>query len=511
MPLEKGSSQQAISSNIAELRHAGHPEKQSIAIAMKEAGKSRTDADEGEPLHEMDIAKAIRDGAVESPQRYENVWLFDMRITGTGTSYRQSLDEYVYRPPEDFLTPEFVERCNGLPLIFEHPKNSILNTEEFRDRSIGSVILPYIKDDEVRGIAKVFDDDAAQLMMTSHISTSPAVVFRNAGSTETLEMDDGSHVLIEGKPSYLDHLAICEEGVWDKGNEPNGINRGDTTVENENEMPAWADKVMQKLDSVCSRMDAIENKGGDKMNEEKKDSFEGLEKKVEGEGYDKAAAEKIAGKVAQEKKADSEEGAEKAGAREEEHEEEAMEELAKAKEEGKEEKREERKDEAYMDSQKRENAELRQRIADMDKRLSAVTKPVSNEDRETLAKVQARADSIMQMFGDSVAPPMYGESPIAYRKRLVAKIQKHSPSLKDVRMDSLNGPAFDHIENQIYADAQKAALHPASPVAGRLIPLVRRDAAGREITEYTGDMDGWLNHFKAPGMTVSINRNHKGV
>lgn len=44
MPLEKGSSEETISRNISELRSAGHPEKQSIAIAMKEAGKSKKDS-----------------------------------------------------------------------------------------------------------------------------------------------------------------------------------------------------------------------------------------------------------------------------------------------------------------------------------------------------------------------------------------------------------------------------------------------------------------------------------
>lgn len=41
MPLEKGSSEEVISHNISELRHAGHPEKESIAIAYSQAGKSR--------------------------------------------------------------------------------------------------------------------------------------------------------------------------------------------------------------------------------------------------------------------------------------------------------------------------------------------------------------------------------------------------------------------------------------------------------------------------------------
>jgi 8-oxo-dGTP pyrophosphatase MutT (NUDIX family) len=56
--------------------------------------------------NELDIAKRMAAGELLSPQRFENMWLFDLRITGTGTSYRMALDEYVYRPPENFLTEE---------------------------------------------------------------------------------------------------------------------------------------------------------------------------------------------------------------------------------------------------------------------------------------------------------------------------------------------------------------------------------------------------------------------
>ncbi len=41
MPLKKGSSNKTISKNISELRHSGYPEKQSVAIAMNSAGKSK--------------------------------------------------------------------------------------------------------------------------------------------------------------------------------------------------------------------------------------------------------------------------------------------------------------------------------------------------------------------------------------------------------------------------------------------------------------------------------------
>jgi hypothetical protein len=42
MPLKKGKSRKVISSNIAEMVRAGHPQKQAIAAAMSKAGKSRS-------------------------------------------------------------------------------------------------------------------------------------------------------------------------------------------------------------------------------------------------------------------------------------------------------------------------------------------------------------------------------------------------------------------------------------------------------------------------------------
>lgn len=177
---------------------------------------------------ETDIAQLIADGTLASPQLYANIGLFAIRITGTGLAYRAGIGENVWRDPSLYLNDEFLKRCNGLMVIMDHPSGSVLNTEEFAKRAVGSIMLPYIKGDEVWGIAKIYDKEAISEICEGEVSTSPAVVFDNTAGNTTLTTENGDPLLIEGVPFLLDHIAIVtkargSKGVWDKGGEPAGV------------------------------------------------------------------------------------------------------------------------------------------------------------------------------------------------------------------------------------------------------------------------------------------------
>ena len=194
---------------------APQPLHPGVAVALARAG-----------MDELGVARAMASGQLSSPQKYENVWLFAIRITGTGISYRHARKEFVWRDPAVYLNDDFLARCNGLAVIWEHPEKSLLNHKEFADRAIGTVMLPYLRDDkpdEVWGIAKIYDEDAARDMCDNVLSTSPAVNFADPTENDRVTLENGKIMLIEGKPSLLDHIAICAAGVWDKGGPPTGV------------------------------------------------------------------------------------------------------------------------------------------------------------------------------------------------------------------------------------------------------------------------------------------------
>jgi hypothetical protein len=460
-------------------------------------------------LNEREMAIAIARGELPSPTQCKNSWLYAMRITGTGASYRVGLKEFVWRDPAIFLSPEFVSRCNGLPVIMVHPERSLLNAEEYVNRSIGSVIYPYAArdgreapdGDEVWGIARLFDDEIVEGLRTGTVSTSPGVQFSQGDDLARAEVN-GEKLLIEGSPSLIDHLAIVAEGVWDKGRGLSGIRNdsmnkekpegekeisedGSPEAHEEKKMADGEDKIMECMDKLSKRMD-------DMMT-----AYDGLNKRFDAMDAKHRADSK---KEPEEDPEEDRKDAKREDAKRKDGEEKPEEDPEDAK----------RKDAKRKDGERVQSEEpdlnLSGKIAEMQRKLDAFSAEPDFEDSAKLADAQHRADLALQSLGERIERPLLGERSEGYRRRVLARLKKYSPKLKEIPLHGLTGAAFDAIENTIYADAQLASRSDAVRTVGRLIPIVTRDGAGREITRYEGDPRAWRRQFSAPPVGVQLDR-----
>lgn len=452
-------------------------------------------------LTDHEVAEGIRDGNIQSPTKYGDFWLFDLRITGTGVAYRDSIDEWAIRDPQQWLSPEFIQRCNGLTVTFGHPESSGLNHEEFQSRAIGSIVLPYVKGDEVWGVAKIFDADVATLMQTTHRSTSPGVT-PPQGSQAT-QLKDGTKVLAEDLPLVLDHLAVCEIGVWDKDGPPDGIRLD--ALSRKDELVALKDSDLEGMDKA--RRDSMRAKF-DEMDllDAKKDAKKDGESETEVEKKDSEETDKEAIAAAEREKSDKKD-AKKDGEKED---------IERAEKAGEEEKEAERAaaSESKKDAAPKENADaevpllkdsakriqsLESEIATMRTRMEGFTKQPSLDERNALAAAYHRADQLYQMLGDQTPQPLPGESPIAYRRRAAAPLRKYGESFKTYTIhDSLDLQAFELVENKIYEEAMTFAKNPTNGnSAGKLRPVTTTEL-GRQVTRYYGDSRAaWLPFMPA--------------
>lgn len=452
-------------------------------------------------MDELGISRMIASGDLASPQRYENVSLFAMRITGTGVAYRAALNEFVYRRPENYLTPEFLARCAGLPVIMLHPKQDILDSSEFADRVVGTVLLPYLQEDEVWGVAKIYDDEAIAMLGERQMSTSPAVLIRSAENLR-MELEDGSNLLIEGKPSLLDHLAICEHGVWDKGEGPNGIKAdisGDQVMADEDkknedkevEKKADAgegtqlDKVLshldtmsKRLDSVCGRMDSYDEESKKRADAARKDDDEAM----------------------LDKRKDSRKDADEKGG---EGDDDKAKRLAADARKDAEEKEEETKKVADSVSKlAADNDALKKQLAELASRLP---RQIDDAEHTSMIAAQAHADSVYSGFGKSAPRPLDGETPASYRRRLAEGVKRHSKSWKEIDLSHLQDAAFDIAEKQIFADAAVAAKQPDDLADGELREIAQvNPITGARSTEFRG-RGTFIGAMSLRGRRASIN------
>lgn len=489
-----------------------YPLRPGVELAVKRLG-----------MDELAVAHAIRDGELPSPQRYENFWLFNLRVTGTGAAYRDKNEEFTYRRPETYLNERFVERCAGLPVIMMHPeKKPMLDGVEYAKRNVGSIFVPYIRDDEVWCVAKIYDDAAATLMSERQLSTSPAVFFRHPEVNEKIDVN-GDEVLVEGQPSLLDHLAICEQGVWDKGGEPLGVSlelqekvmaetkkdngTADSASDATAAMDAKLDAIISNMDAFHQRMDAVEERFA-KEDKARKDAEELTEKerkeREERERADKAkrdsdedeeevrrrAAAELKAKEEKEKakedkaKKDAEAGVETEAERE-----------AREKREREEREERERTDKAKKDAQTSREADLVKRLADLERRIPV---QLSDAERSQFADAQSRADAIASMFGAQAGRPLDGEALLTYRKRQTRPFQRYSAAHKDLDLSVVPEVMWDNVEATIFQDARRAALNPDDVAEGQLREIVSTDRAGRRVSTFVGQPRAWMGEFISP-------------
>ncbi|WP_347004198.1 NUDIX hydrolase [Enterobacter roggenkampii] len=402
-------------------------------------------------LNETEVAALIADGTLSSPQFFINMWMFAIRVTGTGVTWRSADQQMAFRNPDDYLTPEFLQRVAGLPLIWLHPEKNTLDSNEFAKRVIGTLTNAWVADNgEVWAIARVYDAEAAEIMATRQLSTSPTVKFVEV--PDSIIEIDGQPLLVEPSPELLDHVAICEQGVWDKLLNPTGV-KSDS-------IPKEAEKMDEE------KIVALINKAIDarmaKADEEAKDA------KAKADAEEAAKKEKADAEAKEAEEAKAKADAEEKAAKEKAD--------AEAKEKAD-------AEEAERMAKEKADSQLRQEIADLRSRIPT---ELSDEERNEVADAQVKADSVFSCFGKRAPVPLSGEKPLAYRRRLMIQLQEHSPDFKSVDLSSIADSALLSVaEKTIYADAQKSASLSVGP--GMLREIKRADATGRQISTFEGD------------------------
>ncbi len=144
-----------------------------------------------------------------------------LRVSGTGYSIRATKDrdnqDYFYLSKRDDSYLKLEQEIVGLPIIVNHPidkpsKNNensrrFLTLHNFKDNTIiGTCLNAYEKNNELWALAKIYDIEVVLDLLNNEKSTSPAVYCY-------YEKDNA---VIVDKPMLINHLAIVEQGHWDK-------------------------------------------------------------------------------------------------------------------------------------------------------------------------------------------------------------------------------------------------------------------------------------------------------
>jgi hypothetical protein len=457
---------------------------------------------------ERDLARSIAAGTAQSPTATSEFTWFALRWSGTdadGLAWREQFGEHVERPAVLTLTSQMCDRLAGLPLVFLHPPTGNLDSETFERSVVGTLAFGYVATPdgieaptgtELWAMCRVYDQDAIRALSSGELSTSPAVSFPPQAGNKTITLQDGSHVLREGLPDALSHLAIVTAGVWDRGAGPSGVRidstEGRTTMATATaEQPAQdikddaagnIDRLLKHLDSkfdaMHKRMDAIEQ--GSKRSDLDFGSFSNHDAAdPEREQWHREDAAQCA-------RDDAEEATER----------EKMEKEGAAKQVAADKARAMRRDRVRA---RRDATQRRQDSAVLTTAQAAALRQQSADN----ADAQARADAVCGAWGERAPAPMSGETPLNYRVRLARHHQTHctEPSFKALDLGALAATqpaAFDGIETKIYADSVAASANPIGP-DDRLVARTRQLPGGHQVTEFFGRRT-FIWHLKRPSM-----------
>ena len=230
----------------------------------------------------------------------------------------------------------------------------------------------------------------------------------------------------------------------------------------------------ERMDAVCSRLDAIEGKKGD--GEETAEEKAAKEDKAKKDGEIPEAFKKEEKEKADKAKKDAEEEAEKA---------------------------------KKADS---DLAAIKMAVADLAKRTP---RAMTDADYTAMAGIQARADSVLMMHGLRASRPQDGETIDGYRLRMASALKAHSATWKGVDLTKIvaDAEAFKIAEGGIYADAEAAAMRPINGPTGELRAVARTDSdTGRRTIDFFGQ-GSFVRQFKQPRRLIAatnLNRRERG-
>jgi hypothetical protein len=365
-----------------------------------------------------------------------------------------------------------------------------------------------------------------------------------SGANTRLTTEDGKSVLSEGKPKLLDHLAICEVGVWDKGEDPSGVAReaigdeqmaepekkeeekkdrkdehidlakeggggggsGQTLDKMLSHLDDCIKRMDARLDAMGSRMDAMadsmkrddkhrddahrDDKKDDAHRDDKKDAKSDAkdDKKDDDSGKKRDDAHRDDKKDDSKKDATAEQPTKEPG--------EAKEVVADKKRKDAAEDKEEKKEDAMADS----NSDIRKSLADLQKKIPEIERALpaamSDADFRGLADAQERADAVFTAWGERAPIPLRGESVTAYRRRIATKLKTHSANWKGIDLDVIaDDNAFGIAEKQIYADSLAAAAQPGNVADGQLRAVTRKTPTGHTEITFVGSPNAWMSQF----------------